>query len=53
MAKVIPIVKCGDRSLFTNYRPINILPVFSKILEEIAKRNLVKFLNILEQLDKQ
>ena len=32
IAKVIPIFKSGNSSSFNNYRPISILPVFSKIL---------------------
>lgn len=31
-AKVIPLYKSGDKDLFTNYRPVSILPQFSKIL---------------------
>ena len=31
MAKVIPVFKNGDRSKLTNYRPISVLTVFSKI----------------------
>ena len=50
IAKVIPIFKSGDRSLFTNYRPISILPVFSKILEKIVANKLIKFLNTYDQL---
>ena len=33
IAHVIPLFKSGDRSLFTNYRPVSVLPAFSKIFE--------------------
>ena len=33
LANVVPIFKAGDSQIFTNYRPVSILPVFSKILE--------------------
>ena len=35
MANVIPIFKSGDAQVFTNYRPVSILPVISKIFERI------------------
>lgn len=35
IAKVIPIHKTGKNNVFTNYRPISILPVISKIVERI------------------
>jgi hypothetical protein len=50
IAKVIPIFKSGDRTLFTNYRPISILPVYSKILERIISKKLITFLNMSNQL---
>ena len=34
-AKVAPIFKSGDKDNVSNYRPISILPVFSKVLEKI------------------
>ena len=44
IARVIPIFKSGDKSNVTNYRPISILPVFSKIFERIIYNQLYKFL---------
>ena len=35
IAKVTPIFKSGDKDNISNYRPIPILPVFSKVLERI------------------
>ena len=35
IAKVTPIFKSGDKDNVSNYRPISILPVFSKALERI------------------
>ena len=44
IAKVIPIFKSGDSSQITNYRPISLLTVFSKIIERIVYNKLVSFL---------
>ncbi|KAI0226336.1 hypothetical protein LSAT2_023070, partial [Lamellibrachia satsuma] len=35
VAKVIPIFKKNYLTLFTNYRPISLLPIISKVLERI------------------
>ena len=45
VAKVIPIYKKGDSSLFSNYRPISVLPAFSKILEKLVYNRMMKFIN--------
>jgi hypothetical protein len=42
-ANVIPIHKGGDAMLFSNYRPISILPVFSKIFERLLYKRLYRF----------
>ena len=43
-ATVIPIYQDGDKSSPSNYRPISLLPHFSKIFEKILQINLTKFL---------
>ena len=45
IAQVIPILKNGDKSRFSNYRPISILPSFSKIFEKIVAVRLNNYLS--------
>ena len=44
IAKVTPIYKAGDNSDVSNYRPISVLPCFSKILERLMYNRLCKYL---------
>lgn len=44
IAKVIPLYKTGDKHLFTNYRPVSLLPQFSKILEKAFNNRLDNFI---------
>ena len=44
VAKVIPIHKKGNTSISSNYRPISILSVFSKLFEKLVHRRLVSYL---------
>ena len=43
-ANVIPLFKTGDINNVSNYRPISLLPVLSKILEKIVSNQLLYFL---------
>ena len=43
-AKIFPIFKCDDSSLFSNYRPISILPCLSKVFEKLFYFRLSAFL---------
>ena len=36
MAEIVPVYKSGQEDKIENYRPISLLPVFSKILEKIV-----------------
>ena len=45
IARVIPIFKSGDKALFSNYRPISVLPCFSKFLERIIYNRIINYLN--------
>ena len=44
-ARVIPIFKSGSNTELGNYRPISILPHFSKIIERVVHRQLIDHLN--------
>ena len=44
VARVIPLFKSGTLALFTNYRPVSVLPAFSKFLERIVYKRLDSFL---------
>ena len=43
-AKVILIHKTGDKHVLSNYRPISLLPQFSKILEKIFYTRINEFI---------
>ncbi len=43
IAKVIPIHKKEEETLFTNYRPISLLPAISKIFEKVIFKQLYQF----------
>ena len=45
VAKVVPIFKNGDAMLVSNYRPISLLNVLSKILERLVYKRVLDFLN--------
>ena len=44
IAKVIPLYKSENPELFTNYRPISILPCLSKILERLMYNRINNYL---------
>ena len=43
--KVTPIFKSGDRSNMSNYRPITVLPILSKILERFVHTQIYSYLS--------
>ena len=45
VAKVVPVYKSGDKNKIENYRPISILPAFSKLLEKIVFKQVNAFLS--------
>ena len=44
IAKVLPIYKSDDKHRIQNYRPISVLPFFSKIFEKIILNHLENFI---------
>ena len=45
VAKVVPIYKSGDRRLINSYRPVSVLPCFSKILEKLMYNRISNFIH--------
>ena len=50
IAHVIPIFKSGNTKEFSNYRPISLLPQFSKILEKMYHSRLMAFIELVEEI---
>ncbi len=46
IAKVVPIYKKDSPETFSNYRPVSVLPCFSKILERIVHERCYNFLSV-------
>ena len=46
ISKVKPLFKQGSKNNMNNYRPISILPAFSKIIEKLISVKLESFMNI-------
>ena len=44
VARVIPLYKGGDATNVKNYRPISILPLFSKLFEKVIYNQLYQYL---------
>ena len=51
LAKIIPIHKTGNKTDLSNYRPISILPTFSKVFESLMKYHLMLYLNKMKILN--
>jgi hypothetical protein len=45
LAKVLPLFKKDDQSSVNNYRPISLLPAFSKLFEKVAHQQLLQYFN--------
>ena len=44
VARVVPIFKKGDKTNQSNYRPISILPTYSKIIEKVIYKQVYNYL---------
>ena len=44
IAKILPVFKSGDDSDISNYRPISLLPLFSKLLEKVMHSKLYNYM---------
>ena len=45
LSKVLPIFKSDDENKIENYRPISILPLFSKVFVKIVANHVIEFLD--------
>ena len=44
IANVVPIYKTGNEHVFSNFRPVSVLPFFSKLLEKLMYNRLMDFI---------
>jgi len=52
-SEIKPIYKKGDKTLITNYRPISLLPVFSKVFEKVLYKRIYYHLTLNNILVKE
>ena len=45
IARVIPLFKSGDHRYFQNYRPVSVLPIFSKLLERVVFKRITNYID--------
>ena len=45
IARAIPLFKSEDPGSFSNYRPVTVLPLFSKLLERLMYQRLLSFID--------
>ena len=50
IARVIPVFKAGDPANTSNYRPISVLPCFSKMLGQMMCNRFYKYLTTEKNL---
>ena len=50
IARITPIFEADDKLLMSNYRPVSVLPVFSKILERLMYNRLLHYLQVNDLL---
>ena len=51
IAKVTPLPKAGNSNLVSNYRPISLLPLLSKLIEKIIHKRIYTYLDNYSLLD--
>ncbi len=47
IAKINPIYKKDDDNLFTNYRPISLLPAISEVFEKVIFQQVYAFFQVI------
>ena len=52
VSKVVPVFKSGQKTIINNYRPISLLPYFSKILEKLIHKRMMSFIEKYDLLYK-
>lgn len=53
IATVLPLHKSGGTEVMSNYRPISILPVFSKVFEKVLNNQIRKYFEVNSLFNKQ